>query len=276
MVHNLMPQWIYSVSAPMWSVAVEWQIYFAFALLLLPVWRKAGNVATIVVALIIGLTPVYALPREWNFGWSCPWYVVLFSLGMVAATSYSNPNRWLSSIRPVSWALLAITFAILTASLYLLQDSIGTREQWHPLYRTLHRASGWPVDVMAGIAISCMFLSLAGSKRALNAGFNRPVLDLLESKPVGRLGDFSYSLYLINGPILGALLWALQLIPMRPLVAYIVVWITALPVGLAGGYLFYLGVERRCVRAKRPAGITKELESKFEESNRTRFQPKPA
>jgi len=256
MVHNLTPQWIYSVSAPMWSVAVEWQIYFAFALLLLPVWRKAGIVATIVVALIIGLTPIYVLPPEWNFGWSCPWYVVLFTLGMIAATSYPGPNRRWSSMRPSSWALLAVAFSILTASLYLLQDSISTREQWNPLYRSLHRASGWPVDVMAGLAISCIFLSLAASKRAAHPGFNGPILAILESKPVAHMGAFSYSLYLINAPILGVLLWAFQLAHMRPPFAYLALWIIALPLGLAGGYIFYFAVERHCLSAKRSSNHT--------------------
>ena len=42
-VHNWNFDWVYRINGPMWSVATEWQIYFLFPLLLLPLWRRVGG-----------------------------------------------------------------------------------------------------------------------------------------------------------------------------------------------------------------------------------------
>ena len=43
LIHNLNPDWLYSINAPMWSIAVEWQIYFVFGASLLPVLAPDGQ-----------------------------------------------------------------------------------------------------------------------------------------------------------------------------------------------------------------------------------------
>ena len=42
MVHNLRSDWVTTINGPLWSVAVECQIYIIFALLLLPLCRRFG------------------------------------------------------------------------------------------------------------------------------------------------------------------------------------------------------------------------------------------
>ena len=85
LIHSLTPRWVFGISAPLWSVAVEWQIYFVFALLLLPVWRRTSNAIFLTFALVLGLLPIYLMPTHWNLECSCSWYIGLFALGMVAA-----------------------------------------------------------------------------------------------------------------------------------------------------------------------------------------------
>src|SRR4051812_17292515 len=53
LVHNLDNSWVYRINAPFWSVATEWQIYFLFPLLLLPVLRKFGMGAAVVCGFVI-------------------------------------------------------------------------------------------------------------------------------------------------------------------------------------------------------------------------------
>ena len=85
LVHNVRADWIYKIDAPTWSVATEWQIYFLFPLLLLPLHRRFGAVATLLGATVIGLLPVYLFPGH-EMG--CPWFLALFALGMQAAANY--------------------------------------------------------------------------------------------------------------------------------------------------------------------------------------------
>ena len=96
----------------MWSVAVEWQIYFIFALLLLPLWRRLGRAGMLVIALLIGLAPHYVLPPSANLDWSFPWYVTLFAMGMCAATLAPMATRRAArSVMP--WGSLAFALSLL-------------------------------------------------------------------------------------------------------------------------------------------------------------------
>src|SRR5476651_781661 len=70
MVHNWFAAWNNSINLAMWSVATEWQIYFFFPLLLLPVWRRAGAVC-ILVGAVVGLLPHFLLPTDRNLDWAC-------------------------------------------------------------------------------------------------------------------------------------------------------------------------------------------------------------
>ncbi len=61
LVHNLSSVTHMTINPPMWSVATEWQIYFIFPLILLPVWRRFGLLASIITAYVISLLPIYLL-----------------------------------------------------------------------------------------------------------------------------------------------------------------------------------------------------------------------
>jgi peptidoglycan/LPS O-acetylase OafA/YrhL len=81
-VHNLAGNWALKINAPFWSVATEWQIYFCFPWMLLPVWRRYGCGVLLLVAFGTGLALSYGFP---GFAPACPWYLGLFASGMVAA-----------------------------------------------------------------------------------------------------------------------------------------------------------------------------------------------
>lgn len=83
LLHNLYPQWSFSINMALWSVATEWQIYFLFPLILLPIWRRFGNASALVVGFGLGLIPSL-FPLQDVQG-ACFWYVGLFALGQVSA-----------------------------------------------------------------------------------------------------------------------------------------------------------------------------------------------
>ena len=86
LIQNWFPRWIGEINGTHWSVAAEWQIYFLFPFLLLPLWRRFGGFAVVSAGLGLGTVPLLLLPSEQNFSWTCPQYIGLFAMGMVGAT----------------------------------------------------------------------------------------------------------------------------------------------------------------------------------------------
>ena len=52
LIQDLSGKWATNINGPMWSVAVEWQIYFIFPILLLPMARRLGMVAMAAVTVL--------------------------------------------------------------------------------------------------------------------------------------------------------------------------------------------------------------------------------
>lgn len=90
-LHNLQPIWSKTINPPMWSVGTEWDIYFIFALVLLPLFQRWGIWISVMAAFLIGLLPGYLLPASYNLSWACPWYTGLFALGMLGAVANFSP-----------------------------------------------------------------------------------------------------------------------------------------------------------------------------------------
>ena len=119
----------------MWSVATEWQIYFVFALVLLPVLRRFGIVVTVITALVLGIVIDRCLPGS-KFH-----YLSLFALGMCGALiNFSPPGSKLHALEnKVSWGW--ITIALITVFLGLSRHGV----EWLEAHST-------PGDLLIGLA----------------------------------------------------------------------------------------------------------------------------
>ena len=102
-VHNANVVWIYQTNGALWSVATEWQIYFVFALLLLPLARRIGAGRAVAIAVVLSALPYAISPHFRHWERACPWYVGLFALGMAAATIPTATPRG-------RWPLIAAVF----------------------------------------------------------------------------------------------------------------------------------------------------------------------
>ena len=227
--HNLNDVWSHSIDAPMWSVATEWQIYFLFALALLPAWRRFGNVALLALAVALGLAITFAFPVAYS---ACFWYIGLFAFGMVAATRLGKANAAETRL----WGIVALA-AIAT----LLGLSFGAR-----LKDILIQS-----DFITGVFGAALILYCAG--RAQHGGSR--LLRVLESKMALGLGMFSYSLYLIHFPIISTLHLALNAAHLSVMDKLFVEITLGAGLSLGAGYLFYLLVERRFTRSHAAAKI---------------------
>jgi peptidoglycan/LPS O-acetylase OafA/YrhL len=185
LVHNFSFAWVYKINAPMWSVATEWQIYFVFALVLLPLWRRFGIVLVVFVAWFLGCLPHALLAPNENLWWAGPWLLGSFSLGMLGASIHFSPeyaNSWWRKRAP--WGLFAVIAAGLTALVR------GRPESWNHI----------AVDACVSVCALCIInRCVVDSNSPEGSGaWSR----LFGSKLLVALGGFSYSLYLIQHPIL--------------------------------------------------------------------------
>jgi peptidoglycan/LPS O-acetylase OafA/YrhL len=236
LVHNFNPEWLFKINGPMWSIAVEWQIYFLFPILLLPLWRRTNMVVTVIVALLIGVAPHFLLPDSLSIDHSNPWFLGLFAMGMAGATialSTHPQATWLRTSIPWKWLTWALGLTLL-AGLALMKNWM----EWHPYIS----------EPLVGVVVTGFLIQYATTTQA----GRRPLWSqrFLETRPMLSLGAFSYSVYLIHDPILALFNFATLNTPMSADLRLGFMVGVAVPCAIFCSYLFYLLVERRFIRMR--------------------------
>jgi peptidoglycan/LPS O-acetylase OafA/YrhL len=192
LVHDLQPRWAYKINTPLWSVATEWQIYFVFILILVPLWRVGGLLTAVVVASVLGIVLARWVPQLASAQCSM---LGAFALGMAAAgVSFSSARSgtWLRDRLPwgiCSAMLLTATIAILISRPSLVRHQIAAD---------------------AVIALGCASLMIYCTRNsadypAADRSQSSLVVRMLECRALVWTGLISYSLYLMHWPILEAL-----------------------------------------------------------------------
>ena len=203
LLHNLHWKWMLKINPPLWTVATEWQIYWLFPLVLLPIWRKAGAAATIAAAFVLGLAPHFLLGKGDG---AAPWFLGLFAIGMTsAALSVANhtllpTQRTMAPWNRTAAVLVAAVLALPLLHRFSLAEGLtGGRSDWTYTYR-------WQCDVVVGMATGCF---LVAASTARHGCFCASIVRILEWRHAVLLGTFSYSLYLVHDPILAVvrILW---------------------------------------------------------------------
>jgi peptidoglycan/LPS O-acetylase OafA/YrhL len=229
LLQNLSPRWIYEIDSPMWSMATEWQIYFVFALVLLPVWRRYGISALVVIGMVLGYGLHFAFPQRVDP--ACPWYIALFTFGMAAAVAYVANGE---ARRP--WGVFAMAAAAVAFACCLwLRSQV-------PAYPIL--------DLAVGAMTTFLILALAYSRGAAKPSI---LVNFLESRWITALGGFSFSVYLTHDPILGAMEYAILLAHPSEIAIVCALFGIALPVCLGIAYVFSLVFERPFLAAAKPS-----------------------
>ncbi len=223
LVHNLFYSTTEYLNGPLWSIALECQIYAVFALLLVPVWRRFGAAAQLAVALAVGFLPHFALHSMDEFhtlDWTVPWLTGLFAMGLVAADLCSRER-----LPRLPWNALAIAAAVIAViSLIPFRDGFGTS------------FGLWLPDLTVGAAVALFFVAAYRNERILPAR-------LLALRPVVFLGTFSYSLYLIHAPLVD-LVGALLVRAHAGAQLSVAVWTAVVIAVIAIAYAFYRMFER--------------------------------
>jgi peptidoglycan/LPS O-acetylase OafA/YrhL len=172
MVQNLNPEWMYKLNGVLWSISIEFQIYFLFPLLARAMKRFDW---TMVLAATVAFSLAVALlvPRGVKL---YPWFVAFFFLGMIGARYAVGPPLTLGKFRLIGLLGLA---ACLT----------GTIQGWSPIISE------------CGIALLATALLIEGTR----LGDERNAASGFAIRPLAFIGAFSYSLYLMHHPLLQTL-----------------------------------------------------------------------
>ncbi len=225
-----------------WSVALEWQIYLAFPLLV-GCWLLfgAGPAALFGGALAAGTAFLTAhVPQVGPLALSqlMPWFLALFSFGMLGAAIAETDAPYMRLLRErVRWHVLAalLTVGVVTACL------VGGRQG-----ALAHRAV---LDLVVGAASVCLIVACSHGDGRLRRA--------LSWRPLVVLGGFSYSLYLVHAPLL-QVVWQYGLHPLGlgPSATFVLLMLVGVPLVGAAAYLFFLAFERPFLsrsRRERPA-----------------------
>ena len=240
LVHNLSAGWLHKINYPLWSVATEWQIYFVFALLLLPILRRYGITVMIISACFVSFLPRLFFHHQLDA--ACFHFLILFAFGMGAAVlAFSNEAVYKKEANRAVWAKLGIIATIV----FCLLAAVKT--DWLLAHFTIH-------DVLVGIATAAMLLTMA--RRSQEMPQQIRLLDgavhILEARPVVLLGTFSYSLYLVHAPLLALVNSAVSRIHMPAALCFLTCETVGIPVCLISAYIFHLAFERPFMSKPKP------------------------
>jgi peptidoglycan/LPS O-acetylase OafA/YrhL len=231
-VHGLLLQDVVGSITPngaLWSIAVEWQIYFVFPLiLLLGRWTSLWAAVLVAAAVVIAGHEIATTGAPFDkINHVTPQFLALFAMG-VLAVHLGGGERAASVRRP-------LTAAALAAFLAFVLIAISKGSVWMA-------AHFFWMDLLFGLGVACT-LTL------LYAGGGVRLRGVLASRTALFLGLFSYSIYLVHDPIVGVLhKYAFGPMDLSPLATFAVTLVIGLPVILAFCYGFHLLFEAPFLR----------------------------
>ncbi|HLK17246.1 MAG TPA: acyltransferase family protein, partial [Fimbriimonadaceae bacterium] len=214
---NVRPEWMYKLNGVLWSISIEFQLYFLFPFLARGM-RRIGWGPTLLVTVVISVCLALLIPRGVKL---YPWFLSFFFLGMVGAWYGLSPSRkgtWL-------WIVGAIGLVVCL---------FGTNAGWSP------------VVTECGLAMTVVALLSEGTRSELAR--RSSVSSWFAVKPLAFAGAFSYSLYLMHHPILQTLAIFSPAGVHTPLRLFGYLAVVGLPLVLVGSLGFALLFEGQWVR----------------------------
>lgn len=222
LIHDVFPSAAYRISYPLWSIATEWHIYFAFPPLIY-LANRFGFIKTLTAGYIFCFALniiLYLLIRHLNLHGLVlnVIYLGVFISGMLAAHISYSPQvsqKW----KQFPWGITTIVLLLVFVGLQI----VGFRY--------------FPENIVGFVVISLLIYMATRTDNMLHR--------FMGSKIMVGLGIFSYSLYLIHAPLL-QISWhhIFSRWDASPTVVFWAFHLLTIPVIILISYLFHCCFER--------------------------------
>ncbi|TMR13935.1 acyltransferase [Nonomuraea turkmeniaca] len=246
LIYGLLLQDVFGSPSPngaLWSIAVEAQLYLVFPLMLLVV-RKMGaavmlGAVTLIVVAVGALAPV--VPAVDLLMRLTPQFAALFAMGAVCAGIVNARER----TSRLAWHWFAAAAAVPVLLLIVVAGPEWVIENFF-----------W-VDLAVGPAAGLLLTGVATGKPGW-------LVRLLDTRPLRRLGSFSYSLYLIHSPIV-VMVNRLVVAPHVPqgMPAFLLTLALAVPASVGAAWLFATVFESPFQRHRSWEGLRDAVRARF-------------
>jgi peptidoglycan/LPS O-acetylase OafA/YrhL len=225
LVHNLNPATSNQINLPLWSIAVECQIYLLFPLLVAV--RRRFGMATVLGATYLASTTLQSLVEHTSWWGLKPELLFVFALGMYAAEVAHGPKRAL---------FIWIGSAAAVAMVFLFQSEWLTK-------------LGLTEFVVGVLAMSILVVCAHWPKN--------PIARLVSMNLIAKIGVFSYSLYLVHFP-LQQMIWSYLVLPLHlgRTASFVVMAAGGTGLIVALAFAFYLIFERPFCNSQKPAQLS--------------------
>ena len=218
-----------NINHVLWSISVEWRIYFLLPLLVVA-WSRFGSVAVTTVTLILSYVAFQWCLQHFGNPLAAH-YVGLFAMGMFGANVAFPNDRASRALNRLPWPLITVLMTLVVALMFLPHLWDGPH---------LHV---YVVDYAVGVWSMCALVTASRDERGWTAR-------VLGCKPLVFVGTFAYSVYLIHAPLL-QVLWQGPFAPLqaRPFAMLAALTLLGTPLILGAAYGFFLVFERPFLRA---------------------------
>ena len=207
----------------LWSLSLEWWMYFLFPLLVWA-WKKLGAGPTTGLAIAGSYALCAVCHRQFQDSFTLQ-YVALFALGMLGCEIVCTRRSVLRQMRDrLPWGVMTwITGALAALAMN------GEVPHFSAVPRT---------DALVGLWALCLLVTLGLNPANL-------IGRTLSRRPFAFVGSFSYSVYLIHAPLI-QVFWQYILRPLHlaPLPTLLLLVTIGTPAIFAAAFLFFLGCER--------------------------------
>jgi len=232
LVHNFWPQHVSTINGSYWSLALEFQLYLLFPLLI-EAMRRWGAWRAAAVVLALQLTYRWSLEatlpahllveNEFVLPAALPGRMFEFAAGMVAAAVVARPASRCQCLFREQRGILFAVLGWLGAAFFSA---------------TSHRLPASVTDLLWALGFVALIVLTSVRVTWLSR--------LLSCRPVAALGFASYSIYLLHQPLIERLGY-LTLLRFRPGAAFCI-GLALLPVVVALCLLFFVAAEKPSLR----------------------------